>query len=399
MTMAARSPAHDVVDRTPDRVFDVDTHVSEPADLWTSRLGGRWGDAAPHVRFDEETRRERWVVGDHLLTGIARHATAGWSEPYPSSPPSLEDAHPAASDPVERLRFMDHEGITAAIIYPNLLGFQVWAFLKLEPELRLDVVRAFNEWQVEFCSVAPHRLMAHAYLPFWDIDASVTELRRCIELGYRGILFGTRPERLGLPRMSDPHWEPLLALLQEARMSVNIHVAFADRPEAEITSQLTMPDMRDMAKETALSLMGNGAGIAEVIMSGVCEAYPDLKFVSVESGFGYVPYMLEALDWQFLNMGVREQFPSMSLPSEIFRRQVYATFWFESDIDRLADLYPDNLMFETDFPHPSGVTVPQQGAVAPGTQALIAAHLADVPDDIRRKILFDNAAQLYGLAS
>jgi uncharacterized protein len=379
------------------KVFDVDTHVSEPADLWTSRIGSRWGDAAPHVEFDEAAGRERWVVAGHMLTGIARHAIAGWHEPYPSSPPSLEDAHPAASNAAERLKLMDREGITASIIYPNLLGFQVWAFLKLEPALRVDVVRAFNDWQLDFCSADPRRLLAHAYLPFWDIDESVKELRRCIDLGFRGIVFGTRPERLGLPRIADAHWAPLLALLEEAQMTVNIHVAFSDMTEAEITSAMALPDMRDMAKLTALQLMGNGAGIAEVIMCGVCERYPRLNFVSVESGFGYVPYMLDALDWQFMNMGGHEQFPSMPLPSEIFRRQVYATFWFESNVDRLVDLYPDNLMFETDFPHPSGVSVPQYGAVARGTQQTIAANLANVPDEVKRKLLWDTAATLYRL--
>jgi predicted TIM-barrel fold metal-dependent hydrolase len=397
MTTLEASSTSDA-DGTRYKVFDVDTHVSEPADLWTSRIGAKWGDAAPHVAFDEATQRERWVVGERMLTGIARHAVAGWREAYPSSPPSLAEAHPAAADPFERLKLMDHEGIDASIIYPNLLGFQVWAFRKLEPALRLDIVRAFNDWQVDFCSADPRRLLAHAYLPFWDVDESVAEMRRCIELGYRGIVFGTRPERLGLPRMNDPHWEPLLALLEEAGVSVNIHVAFSDRSEEEISGQMALSDMRDMAKETALSLIGNGAGIAEVMMSGVCEAHPRLNFVSVESGFGYVPYMLDALDWQFMNMGGHEAFPTMPLPSEIFRRQVYATFWLESNIERLVDLYPDNLMFETDFPHPSGVSVPQFGSAARGTQETIAANLASVPEEYKRKILWDNAAKLYGLA-
>ena len=395
MTLTDEATGSGAAGATVHKVIDVDTHVCEPADLWTSRIGKKWGDLAPHLEWDEASQRDRWWVGNHMLNGIARHAVAGWSEAYPSSPPSMAEAHPAAGDAVERLRHMDREGVAAAIIYPNLLGFQVWAYLKLEPALRLDVVRAFNDWQLDFCSADPRRLIAHAYMPFWDVEASVAELDRCIDLGYRGILFGTRPERLGFPRMADRHWTPLLSRLEEAEMSVNIHVAFADTSEEEMTGAQSLQDMRDMAKVTALNLIGNGAGIAEVIMTGVCEQHPRLKFVSIESGFGYVPYMLEALDWQFMNMGGGEQFPGMPLPSEIFRRQVYATFWFESDVSRLIDLYPDNVMFETDFPHPSGITIPQVGAVALGTQETIAAHLADVPDDIKRKILFENAAKLY----
>ena len=377
------------------RVFDVDTHVSEPGDLWTSRIGRKWGDATPHVAVEERTGLVRWRIAGHVLSGIARHAVAGSREPYPSSPPTLADAHPAAADPVARLALMDDEGITAAIVYPNLLGFHLWAFFKLEPALRLDVVRAFNDWQRDFCSADPTRLYSHAFLPFWDREASMEELQRCIDLGYTGIVFGTRPERLDLPRIADEHWTPLLSMLEEADMSVNIHSAFTDQTEEEITGAYGLTDMREMAKVSALTLMGNGAGVADLIMSGVCERHPRLQFVSVESGFGYLPYLLESLDWHFMNMGAGTQFKGMTLPSEIFRRQFYATFWFESGISRLVDLYPDNLMFETDFPHASGITVPQAGAVALGTQGTIEAHLGDVPDEIKRKILWENAAALY----
>ena len=64
-------------------------------------------------------------------------------------------------------------------------------------------------------------------------------------------------------------------------------------------------------------------------MSGICERFPGLNFVSVESGFGYVPYLLQALDWQWLNNGAQAAFPDRMMPSEYFMRQVYATFWFE----------------------------------------------------------------------
>ena len=33
-------------------IIDVDTHVIEPPDLWTSRLGSKWGDTLPHIAWD-----------------------------------------------------------------------------------------------------------------------------------------------------------------------------------------------------------------------------------------------------------------------------------------------------------------------------------------------------------
>jgi hypothetical protein len=104
-------------------------------------------------------------------------------------------------------------------------------------------------------------------------------------------------------------------------------------------------------------LLNNAEAIADVIMSGVCKRYPGLKFVSVESGFGWVPAFVESMDWQWLNSGASKAYPDYEMPSEYFRRQVFGMFWFEHDaVRRIMDLYPDNLMFETDFPHPTSLS-------------------------------------------
>ena len=75
--------------------------------------------------------------------------------------------------------------------------------------------------------------------------------------------------------------------------------------------------------------MSNSNAIVDLCLSGLLERFPRLNFVSVESGFGYVPYLLETMDWQWLNTGAARSYPDRMMPSEYFRRQVYATFWFE----------------------------------------------------------------------
>ena len=49
-------------------IIDSDTHLSEPPDLWTSRMSSRWGDLVPHLELDERPGEERWVVAGHRLT-------------------------------------------------------------------------------------------------------------------------------------------------------------------------------------------------------------------------------------------------------------------------------------------------------------------------------------------
>ena len=95
--------------------------------------------------------------------------------------------------------------------------------------------------------------------------------------------------------------------------------------------------------------------------------FPNLNFVSVESGFGWVPSFVESMDWQWLNSGAHEAYPEMELPSFYFRRQVYGMFWFETEaLQRQVDLFPDNLMFETDFPHPTSLS-PGPASPSPST--------------------------------
>jgi predicted TIM-barrel fold metal-dependent hydrolase len=80
------------------------------------------------------------------------------------------------------------------------------------------------------------------------------------------------------------------------------------------------------------------------------------------------------------------------MPSEYFRRQVYATHWFETVPLRklLDDLPVDRLLFETDFPHPTCLYEDVAGRVEAGFGAL--------DPELRRKLLWGNAADLYGVA-
>ena len=94
-----------------------------------------------------------------------------------------------------------------------------------------------------------------------------------------------------------------------------------------------------------------------MILSGVCHRYPDLRFVSVENGAGWLPFLAESMDWQWLNVGAHKDYPERLLPSEYLYRQVYGMFWFERDAVRaVLDKLQDNLMFETDLPHATSLS-------------------------------------------
>jgi predicted TIM-barrel fold metal-dependent hydrolase len=379
-------------------IIDTDTHLMEPPDLWTARLPAeRWGDDIPHVFFDERFGRERWLIGGRKLTSVANWAVAGWPEYPPSHPPRMQDADPAAYDAKARLAKMDDYGIYAAVLYPNLLAFTMWAFMGIsDPQLRLACVRAYNDYQVEFSEAAPDRLVALTVLPFWDVEASVAELVRAHDLGHRGVLFIGKPHKLGLPRLEEDHWTPVLKAAEERDLSINFHTAFQEYTEEDFRAQLSRKVSRpDYAKVSALSMIGQAETVADLLLSETCAKYPRLKFVVVESGFGWLPYFVETLDWQWLNSGSARAHPEREMPSFYFRRQVMSTFWFEQEpITSMVGDYADNVMFETDFPHPTSLS-PGPASSSDIPRAMAAASFSGVPDDVVHKVLYDNAARLY----
>jgi len=382
-----------------DWVIDADTHVSEPPDLFTSRLPSKWRDKAPRVIHSPEMGAEVWAVGREAqaTTPIGQTAVAGWPEPFPAAPKSFAEIPQAAHDAHARLEYMDSLQIWAMAVYPNVGGFGSQAFLSLrEPELMLACVQAYNDFLTEWCAAAPNRFIPITAVPFWDVGAAVGEIERCAKAGHRGVLFTGAPQDHGMPMLADPHWNPLWECAQSNDLPVSFHIG-----SGEFTTSTWTPERVQhygaggVNAQVSIGLfLENGRQIVDLLFSGILPRYPDLKFVSVESGIGFLPFLLEAADYTFEYGQVAQQRPEFQLkPSEYFARQVYGCFWFEEYAltDMLDKLPVDNLLFETDYPHP----VCLYGNV----REKIEAGLANAPLDRRRKVLFDNAARLYKVDS
>ncbi|WP_083733881.1 amidohydrolase family protein [Actinomadura sp. CNU-125] len=378
-------------------VADVDSHIIEPADLWTSRVSSKWGDLVPHVKFHERRQEDYWYIGDRKLYGVGAFAQAGWPEWPPSHPKRLADALPAAVDPKERLAYMDKVGVYYQVMYPNILGFHSHRFLNQMPrELATECVRAYNDWITEFCSADARRLVPMTMLPFWDIDESVAEMRRAHEMGHKGVLFAARYDKAGFPRLIDDYWEPVLSQAQEMGLSMNFHVGFLATDD-ELKGAVDQSKKIDFTKESALVLLGNAQNIAEVVLSGVCHRYPDLKFVSVENGAGWLPFLGESMDWQWLNVGAHKEYPERMLPSEYMARQIYGMYWFErKSVRAVIDQLEDNLMFETDFPHATSLS-PGPASESPSPRDVMERSLGGLPEETIGKVLQHTATKLYNL--
>ena len=140
-----------------------------------------------------------------------------------------------------------------------------------------------------------------------------------------------------------------------------------------------------------LLFIGNARVVTNIILSGMLDRHPELKMVSVESGVGWVPFILEALDYEMSENAPKQLEALEMLPSEYFKRNLYATFWFEkNNVPALvAAVGEDSILFETDFPHPT--------CLYPNPLQTVEAKMETLTPEIRRKIFGENARQLYRL--
>ena len=124
------------------------------------------------------------------------------------------------------------------------------------------------------------------------------------------------------------------------------------------------------------------------LTTGILDRFPRLKFVSVESGMGYLPYLLESLDWHWKAHGAFRYSPL--LPSEYFRDHVSVTFqddWVAFQTTHLVN--HERLLWASDHPH-SDSTFPE-------SQRVLAKQTAHLDPDVRDDIVWRNTARLYRL--
>jgi predicted TIM-barrel fold metal-dependent hydrolase len=387
------------------KLIDTDTHVQEPPDLWTSRVPAEYVDRVPTMRFDEELGCDMWYLRDVRLLAPGSTAFAGHDEYPPFGPKRFTDIPAELWDPKSRLATMDEFGIHAQVLYPNIATFASRNFVfGDDAEIHDLCIEVYNDFLTEFSSIAPDRFLPMAAVPFWDIDKSVAELERCRAAGHRGFLFTQDPSAFGLPGLFSQHWDPIWSAAQEMGMAVNFHIGTAIGPEKEAigvkkehvgTEELGIHAAYAMA--TVPVVLANANTLSMLTAGGVCHRFPRLNFVLVESGVGWLPYVLDLLDWQWKGAGAFKEHPERMLPSEYFQRQIYGSFWFE---DRTAifaiEQFADNVLFETDFPHPINLW-PGPASPAPHPRDHLALVFAGFDDKTVRKVLHDNAARVYNI--
>jgi predicted TIM-barrel fold metal-dependent hydrolase len=397
-------------------VIDADGHTMEPAELWTDRMdAARWGDWIPHKVVEDEVYETVYTGG--VVRGGGRELHDQMAAAVGMTAREFFDLLqslrvPGGHDPDARVADMDGDGIDAAVLYPS----QAMFFGPCDPiealhdiDFVTDCIRAYNDWVAEFCAAHPKRLFAMAAVPLQDVDRAVGETRRAVgELGLRGVFirpssYLTDASGQELP-LNHSAYDAFWAACQELDAPVALHPGVhVDTPGACRKFGLVAESENMMVTNMAMDELHGGSGLGQAVgntadmvvslgrllMGGVCERFPRLRFLFLEAGGGWIPTQLERMDEQVKAFPLEKRWLSM-LPSEYFRRQCWAGFEPEEwNLAACAEfLGTDRVLWASDYPHPE---------YHPGIVDDIREAIEPLDAEGRRRVLGANAVAAYNL--
>ena len=304
------------------------------------------------------------------------------------------------TDPDLRVKDQDRDGVQAEVLY-GVLG----ATGRLnDGEAAVEVTRIYNEWLAGFCSKRPERFAGLASIPNHPIEAAIAEVERVAKRGaLRGLDIANSTD---LKPLWDPYWNPLWEVINATGLPLHFHTVSGYTPEhirkimmiGGDPTRASLPGMPEVELPVARAAFATNITafqlnmsniLTSMIYSGVLERCPRIRLVLGESGIGWIPYVLWRMDAEW-----EDQFKDLSLkmpPSDYWRRQCRATYQTDPiGVKLLDELGAGNVMWGSDFPHPDGIW--------PDSKEYVARELGHLPAGVRRKVVCENAARLYGFS-
>ncbi|HUF84137.1 MAG TPA: amidohydrolase family protein [Acidimicrobiia bacterium] len=389
---------------------DADGHVLEHPSKMLEYAPAEYRDRIWHVETDDKDRE--WVVWDgdrDPANTFALAGTGGMTAEEQARAATGElrytQIRPGAFEPEPRLADLDTERITQTVLYPTmLLGI---ASIK-DVGLAVAQCRAYNDWLSDFCSADPKRLFGIAVIPQQDVEAAAAEIERASK---KPNLVGTfiRPNPVvDWKHLHDPIYNPMWKAASDAGWPIGLHPFLAgDVPGAVVGLRLNeihadsslMPNYQSRMNLSNIfytQAIGNPVDmmttLAFLLAGGVCERYPDLQIIVLETNGGWITPWMERLDHNAKTFPW--DVPDCKLPpSEYFRRQCYISFDADEETLGLAAESPyvgdDRIIWASDYPHPD--------AKFPGTVAELLENIEDLDTKAQENIAWRNAQRLYRL--
>ena len=374
-------------------LFDVDQHIVEPQDFWTSRATGKYKDLVPQV-VDSPAGGEAWSFdGGAWIRPCGLESAAGRAPTDVHFKNTYASMQPGCYDPKKRLDAMDIDGVEKGLMFPSVA---LSASTVDENDLYLEVFRIYNDALIDWCRQGDiSRLIPVCLMPAIGVETAMEEVQRCADMGYRTIMFNSWPSGDPYPTEAD---EPFWSLLEELDMIISMHGPGMGRiagasgamPGEKKTTRVIRPAHQEDINNNRASGLSCARPVGQFVMTGIFDRHPKLKISVVETGFGWLPFFEEQLDRAYTLQRWAGGHELSMMPSEFLRRQLRGTI----QLDGVAIQYRhaigvERIMFSSDYPHAT--------CDWPNSRQWMHHLTKGCTDEEREKILAGNALEWYGL--
>ena len=377
------------------RIVDCDTHFTEPPDLFSANAPAGMKDKLPHVK--RVNGIDYWYIGEKNFGSLGGNVIAKDHNKLLGrlAYRTYEEIDPGSYLIEPRLQAMDDMGVWTQICFQNGGVTQAGSLVALgDPELAITIIRMYNDACAHRAQASGGRIQCMPTLPYWDKDLLNAEVRRIVDMGLKGIVMPDRPERLssgflGRDGKVSDFWAETFEICNATGLALNFHLNSALDADSAIWDNLGF-DQR-LPIHALLHHAGCAATLSNFMVSGLLDAYEDLKIGLIESGAGWVPFWLEGMEHQLDEFRTAQNRGLKKRPKEYFAKNFWVSYWFEDYAPRnmLDQIGVDKVMFETDYPHPT--------SLYPGVQDKLVATLGHHDYATRKKVLETNAVTLYNL--
>jgi len=375
-------------------VMDSDFHMMEPHNLWDRYLDDRFKAQAPKITPNPHVAG---IVGMETVS-VNGKLPVSQSDPKAartradlrrralSQTPHYARALAREFDAETHIEAMDIEGVDVGIVY-STRGRQVLAIDELDPQFGAALARAYNNWAYDYCQYNSQRLRLAAQLDFHDAVLAAEEARRAVEkLGAVAVIGNPNP--INGRHLHDPYFEPLWNELERLDIPLGLHPTGVSSLQDNIGRRFIGHPASSPITHSVRNPIESLLAFSSMAMGGVFERHPGLTVAYLESACGWLPWWLDRLDDQWEKLGPGCEVTLSRKPSEYFFRQCYiAAEPDEAGLPGVISVIGDDrIVISTDYPHDDGLF--------PFAIDTFLSQ-ADLKEESKRKILWDNCARLY----
>lgn len=383
-------------DPEPREIFDllisVDDHLVEPPDMFEGRMPAGLAERAP--KLIEHDGSPAWQLEDRVLPNFGLNAVAGKPpDEWTDEPQGWDDMRRGCWNIDARIKDMDINGVYASVCFPSrVAGFGGVRFSEMkDPELGLASARAWNQWHIEeWAGNYPDRIIPLQVPWLKDPGVAAGEVRKNAELGFKCVTFPDNPAALGLPSIMTDYWDPFLAACEETQTVICFHIGASGSSTGGFDVN-NLDQARAGAIATASTLVHGIMTAVSWLYSGAFTRYPGLQVTLAESGAGWVPALLDRLEYMAHHAGhaftKAWMDPDLSQMEVLLRNFNFCVFDDAAAIALRHRIGVDNLLLEVDYPHGDGTW--------PDSQPFARKLLGDLPEDEVDRIMWKNAAKLF----